>query len=258
LAVCAFAALTVGQASAATIKAGTSNLLAIYGYPGASTKSPAVEEAIGGGLGRNFGFGENMLFRADTTKAIGKNIRIKVGGTESESKDGLIGATLMSNKTGKDNPLSFTIQFADFQFNEVKGGVGLQPAYADTHDRPWIAEVCSAAAGTECLVDPRVAKAAGEVKIENVSIDIGPGFVVQGTAWGKWKDGNTTKPPCISLNMPVAAVEKDTLFTTQTPGAPFPAVGTKLEEIVGEACLISANNDWYETHEATAITIERT
>jgi hypothetical protein len=248
LAVCAFAALTVGQASAARIadEPGEVSLLAIYGYPGASTTSPAVEKAIGGGLGRNFGFGKNMLFRANhTVLPLTENIAIKIGGAEAEAKDSDIGGTLMSNNTGINNPLSFAIQFVDFQNSSVVG-FGAVGSYSDTFDRPWISEICSSEAGTVCKVDPRIpGNPLGEVKIENVSVDLGPGFVVQGTVWGLWINGKAGEAPCIKLNLPKAVVATDTLYVTQTaPG--FPAVGAVLETIKGEACLISANNDWYE------------
>jgi hypothetical protein len=226
-----------GQASAAMLEQGAVGLLAIYGTPGSNGNTLPV----GGGLGRNFGFGPNFMFRASTTNKPGKNFKIKIGSLTAEARDSFIGGTWMSNKTGGNNPLSFTVQFVDLQDSVVEG-VGAVPAFADTSDRPWIAEICSPEAAL-CRVDPRIAaNERGDVKIENVSINLSPGFVVQGTMWGKWKNG---APPCITLNLPPAEqVTADTLYVTQTKET-FPAVGSKLEEISGEACLISANNYWY-------------
>jgi len=238
LAICAFAALTVGQASAANMKivAKTPGFLAIYGNPGTNGETVPV----GGGLGRNFGFGENMLFEANTTKEIGKNLKIELeGGTTAEAKESFLGGTLMSNKTGENNPLSFAIQFADFQNNLVSGAA--TPSYTDTFDRPWIAEICApAAAEKACKTDAQFAEPAtkGGVKIENVSFDLG-GDIIQGTVWGKWANG---KPPCITLEKPPAA--SPTLVGTQ----PAAIVGVKVAKVEGVACLISANNDYYEGH----------
>lgn len=106
-----------GPASGALIgQPANSPFQAIYGSPG--TNKLAIP--VGGGLGRNFGFGENMLFEASTEKKIGKNFEITLGEKEKEkekstSEDVYIGGTLQSNKTGENNPLGFAIQFADFQ-----------------------------------------------------------------------------------------------------------------------------------------------
>jgi hypothetical protein len=253
LAVCAFAALTVSQASAATIKnvKTGSFLLAIYGYPGESTNKPATETAIGGGLGRNFGFGENMLFRASTTGKPGANLAVKIGGVTLEATDSYVGGTLMSDKTGEGNALSFTIQSADFQ-NSSAVGVGLAPAFTDTSDRPWITEICPLNEGKkECRIDPFFTEAQQEgrtVKIDDVSFNVfiaGAANVIQGTVWGKWEQGKEKVPPCIKLESPAKAVTEkspdETLIGTQGTAV----FGKSIEEIKGQACLISANNDWY-------------
>ncbi|HWY90391.1 MAG TPA: hypothetical protein VNY31_06935 [Solirubrobacteraceae bacterium] len=241
VAACAFGALTVGSASGALMKAGTSNLLAIYGNPGAN----GAEIPVGGGLGRNFGFGENMLFEASsiTTPAIGKNLKIKLAGKTAEARESFVGGTLLSNKTGEGNALSFAVQFADFQDNVVTEA--LTPSYADTYDRPWIAEICPLNEGKkECRIDPsltEVAAAGRTVKIEDVSFDLS-GTVVQGTVWGKWKPG---KPSCIALeNKPAGAGADQTLIGTQ----PAAVVGLAIEAIEGEPCMESANNDVYVGH----------
>jgi hypothetical protein len=246
-------ALSAGQASAATIKnvKTGSPLLAIYGYPGASTNKPATETAIGGGLGRNFGFGENMLFRASTTGKPGANLSIKLGGITWEPQDSYIGGTLMSNKTGEGNALGFTIQFVDVQ-NSSAVGIGLMPMYSDTSERRWIAEICPPNEGKkECRIDPFFTEAQQEgrtVKIDDVSFNVfiaGAPNVLQGTVFGKWINGKEKGPPCIRLESPAKAVTEkapdETLIGTQGPGF----FGKSIEEIKGEACLISANNDWY-------------
>jgi hypothetical protein len=243
LAACAFAALSVGQASAATIEDESTPLLAIYGNPG--TNKEAIP--VGGGLGRNFGFGKNMLFEAcaTCTTPVGENLKIEFAGPiVSEAKESFIGGTLMSNKTGANNPLSFAIQFVDFQDNNITG-VGAVPAYSDTFDRKWIAEVCSPnAVGEACKTDAQYTQGnkPGGVKIENVSFDLvigGNPVVVQGTAWGVWE---LTKPPCIKLEKPAAG--NPTLAVTQT-SAGGPAVGALATGVGGKVCLVSANNDWY-------------
>jgi hypothetical protein len=70
-------ALVVAQASAATIEAPPKPFVAIYGSPAATTENAVKEMAIGGGLGRNFGFGENMLFKAGD--GVGEPILITLG-----------------------------------------------------------------------------------------------------------------------------------------------------------------------------------
>jgi hypothetical protein len=240
-AVCAFAAIPAVQASAATIEDEATAMLAIYGSPG--TNGTALP--VGGGLGRNFGFGKNMLFQACSgcTPAVGVNLDITLNGSVSEAKDSYIGGRLMSNKSGVNNPLSFKIEFVDFQDN-LTGGVAT-PSYADTSDRPWIAEICSPAAELEkCKTDAQFTEPVkkGGVKIEDVTfllVTAGGPVVVQGTVWGEWKNG---KPPCIKLALPAAG--NPTLVVTQTfTGGP--ALGEKITGVSGEACLISANNDWY-------------
>ncbi|MGH2904967.1 MAG: hypothetical protein ACRDK7_15495 [Solirubrobacteraceae bacterium] len=236
------------QASAATLKNETSAkaLLAIYGNPGSNGEGVVP---VGGGLGRNFGFGENMLFRANTTAEIGKNLAITLGGKVAEARDSYIGGTLMSNKTGEGNPLSFVIQFSDFQANLVEG-VATQ-SYSDTFDRPWISEICGVSEGTktkECRIDPLFTEAQQEgrtVKIEDVAFNLGPGIVVQGTVWGKWVNGASKKAPCIKLELPAKAVAEKSPDETLSATQPVADLGASIEAISGEACLISANNDWY-------------
>jgi hypothetical protein len=259
LAMCAFAALGVAQASAATIEAGTTALQAIYGNPGTN----GANVPVGGGLGRNFGFGENMLFQACSgcTTAVGENLKIEVNTTIAEARDSFIGGRLMSNKTGANNPLSFKIEFVDFQDSLLSGT--LTQSYADTSDRPWISEICSpAAAANACKVDGQFAGAAkGAVKIDDVSFELstaGGPIVVQGAAWGTWEDGAAAKAPCIKLEKPAAA--NPTLVVTQTfPGGPL--LGAAVTKVEGKACLVSANNNWYvvgATKEEPAITIANT
>jgi hypothetical protein len=254
LAACTFTALA-RQASAAIMKS-TANpaFLAIYGNPGASANSPTNGSPVpvGGGLGRNFGFGENMVFRSKT-KGSPNFVLEPENGVIMESKDTYVGGTLMSNKTGKNNPLSFTVQFADFQ-NSVINAAGAVPLFADTSDRPWIAEICPTEANApECQVDP-LFKVSGtgegrSVKIEDVSIDLGPGTVIQGTAWGKWEDGAAKIPPCIKLETPPKAVGgSENLFVTQAT-AGVSKLGEKMKKVAGRICLVSANNDWYEGEE---------
>lgn len=232
------AALGVGQASAATLITGATAFQAIYGSPPAAT--PA-----GFGLARNFGFGANMLFRASTGK-VGENVRMGFKGFVFTTGDLYIGATLMSNKTPEGTPLGATIQFADFQ-NVIQTFEGKKEPiqkFSDTNDRPWLTNICAPNL-SKCQVDPLFA---GErsVKIESVSINLGPGFVTQGTVWGKWENGTSGTPPCIVFELPpVAAAADQTLIVTQTFGA-YPPVGTKLTELVGRACLISANNYYFE------------
>jgi hypothetical protein len=245
-----------GQPSAATIKS-TANpaFLAIYGYPGASANSLTNRSSVpvGGGLGRNLGFGENMVFRSKTKGSPNPFIEFE-DGIVSEFRDTYLGGTLMSNKTGKNNPLSFTVQFADFQ-NSVIGTGGATPSFADTSDRSWIAEICPTEANApECQVDP-LFKVSGigegrSVRIEDVSIDLGPGVaVLQGTAWGRWEDGAAKVPPCIKLETPPKAVGgSENLFVTQA-AAGFFKVGEKIKRVAGRICLVSANNDWYEGEE---------
>jgi hypothetical protein len=232
---------SVGQASASTIETGGTAFRAIYGFPPGSATEP-----IGGGVGRNYGFGENMLFEACTSCGVGTNLDITLEGKVLESAEGYIGGTLMSNTTGEstigtekvENPLSFAIQFADLQHNTVAGAAA--PAYADTADRPWIAEICGEKA--TCKVDPRLAGKAFQVQIQDVSLNIGPGEVVQGTAWATWANGTATEPACLTLTLPPAALSVDTLVETQGPKP-----GEVITAVSGKACLISANNDYYRS-----------
>jgi len=248
LAACAFGTLAVGSASAATIEDEAVAMLAVYGNPGVN----GANVPVGGGLGRNFGFGKNMLFQAcegcTHVPAIGKNFKIELPGPQVwEVKDWHIGGRLLSNKTGVNNPLSFKIEFVDFQDSFVNG-TGT-PLYADTSDRPWITEICSpAAVGEACKTDAQYKQGnkPGGVKIESVSFALstaGGPVVMQGTVWALWKNGpEVGKPPCIGLETPAAG--EPTLAVTQT-FAGGPALGALAAKVQGEVCLISANNDWY-------------
>jgi hypothetical protein len=246
LASCAVGALSVvsESAPAATIEDEATAMLAIYGSPG--TNGTAVP--VGGGLGRNFGFGKNMLFQAcaGCTVAVGENFSITVGAVVAEAKDAYLGGTLMANKTGTNNPLSFRIEFVDLQ-DDLLGGVAT-PVYADTSDRPWISEICSpAAAANACKVDAQFAGAAkGAVKIDDASFVLvtasGP-IVLQGPLWGTWENGAAGVPPGVKLEIPAAG--HPTLVVTQT-FAGGPALGAAIEAIKGKFLLISANNDWYK------------
>jgi hypothetical protein len=242
LAACAFGALTVEQASAATFEEVTGGvstpMLAIYGNP------PAGVPPIGFGLARNFGFGSNLLLQADATVAPRKVISTTIGGLVWTSEVAAFGGTLQSGKTGANNPLSLTLEFVDLQKNSF-AGIGPVSWFSDTSDRPSTATICSPVAGTLCKDDPLLAAGAGGVKIEDVSVNLGPGFVMQGTVWGRFVNGTVTEPACISLNMPPAgAGANQTLTVTQTM-AGFAAVGVSIAAISGEACLISANNYYY-------------
>lgn len=261
LAVFAFGTMTVGQASGATLKiAGTNfkeGFLAVYGFPSqvnVPAGSEQTERPIGGGLGRNFGFGQNLLFKAGGGYIGTKPLKIELEGTgvKSEACDSFIGGTLTSNHTGKNNPLSISIQFSDFQCNKV-GGVKTS-AFSDTSDRPWITEVCSPEVGTTCKPDPSVpaaGNAEGLVKIEDVSFELGPGTTVQGTVWGKWTQGAAKVPPCVEIKEPPTGGTG--LLVTKS--ASF-LVGTKAKIIEGKACLFSANNDWVSQSEKEEPAIE--
>ncbi|MGA2452171.1 MAG: hypothetical protein ABSG93_01520 [Solirubrobacteraceae bacterium] len=242
LAVCAFAALTVGQASAATLKETVSGTAfqAIYGSPAYSATLP-----IGGGLGKNFGFGANMLFEADTFTKIGENLDIELEGKiKAEASESFIGGTLSSNKTGENLPLSFVVQFCDFQDNTVSGTA--TQSYCDTNDRPWISEICAPGA-EKCRVDPlfEVGATKANVKIEDVSFDLG-GVVVQGTVWGEWINGKAKECPMIKLVLPPAKAGADQNLIVTSPAAD---VGLKVVAVSGKACLISANNYWFSGQE---------
>jgi len=255
LAVFALGAISVGQAAASTMEDVTAKaaLLAVYGNP---PERAVAGEPIGGGLGRNFGFGENMLFEANTAEAIGKNLTITIGGGALEANETFVGGTLTSNKTPEitvgevkhQSPVSFAIEFIDFQ--------DATPAasFADTYDRHSIGEMCGAKA--TCKVGPREGEEGARlVKFENISFNVGPGTVVQGTIWGTWINGTATTPPCIELREPPEKASFETLYETQ--GA---AVGAKSEKTKGEVCLISANNNWYTVSSTVklhdAITLE--
>jgi hypothetical protein len=250
LAACAFGALVAGSAAGATLKehGATEGFLAIYGKPGSNG---ATTIPVGGGLGRNFGFGENMLFRACETcvaavggPPVGKTLSITLNNaakTKEEAKDSFIGGTLMSNTTGADKPLSFAVQFTDFQNGTLAG-------YSDTSDRPWIGEVCPPAS-TTCKTDPSFTGPAGGVKIEDVSFNLNPGTVVQGTVWGKWINSPAAgSPPCIKLeSRPTGSTASQNLIVTQSALEGIGVVvGNAAETVAGEVCLISANNNWYK------------
>jgi hypothetical protein len=242
VAVSALATAFVGNAFAANlVESSTSGLLAIYGTPG----SNAAELPVGGGLARNFGFGQNMLFQAGN--GVGTAVAITLNNTaktKEETGDATIGATLTANKTGANNPLGLAIQFADFQDSTLSW-------YSDTYDRPWLVNVCSPAEGTKCKTDPLFNTPLGSVKIEDVSFDLGPGTVIQGTIWGKWVNGSAKVAPCITLEAgpPENAGANQTLIVTQVSKTLEEAgikVGTKSQTIQGKFCLISANNAWYK------------
>jgi hypothetical protein len=223
--------------------------LAVYGSPG--TNGEAVP--VGGGLGRNFGFGENMMFQASTSAKIGENIVFELSeaaaGVKAEIRDSYIGSTLMSNNASEHSSVGLAIQFADFQGSKVNGT--LTPIYADTSDQPWSATIC--APGAECRVDPlfEVGEEGVNLKIEGVSFNIGPGTTLQGALWATWENGIIEGfPPCITFKKPPTAAKADqTLVVTQSAsGIP---VGTKIKTIAGRACLVSANNNWYSQSEKT-------
>jgi hypothetical protein len=237
----ALAALGACQASAATLETQTPTVAfqAIYGNP--PTGGP-----IGLGLGRNFGFGANLLFQADTKANIGSDITTEFGGSITFiASDAYIGGTLMSNKTGTNIPLGLTIQFADFDNVNQLVGEKKEPIqkYADTNDRPWITDICSPQAKS-CELDPQFLTTARSIEIEDVSFDFGGNLVAQGTIWGKWVNGTAKTPPCMVFELPANNTEP-TLVVTQTAGGIYPAVGTVLRKISGEACLIIANNYYY-------------
>jgi hypothetical protein len=264
LALVAVGVVSVGSASAALLGTATNSpFLAIYGTPAANGTAAATP--LGGGLGRNFGFGENMLFTANATapRAV-LSITLETSPTTTATAaEADIGGTLMSNKTGVNTPLSFSIQFVDLQNSKI--GATSVPTYADTSDRPWITEICSPeAAAHTCRPDPQAGVAAanegsnpGEVVVQDVSLDLtnvpgvaGP-VIVQGTVWGTWEG---TKPPCIKLHLPPASpagVHNETLFVTQ----PAALIGTRVNAISGTACLASANNDWFSGNEP-AVTLK--
>jgi hypothetical protein len=250
LSVFAFGAMTIGSASGANLKitGAKEGFLAIYG-------SPPKEGPVGWGLGRNFGFGQNLLFKAGGGYAASKPLLIEIAalGMTAKACDSWIGGTLLSNLTGANTPLSIDIQFADFQCSTNAGGVPL-PSYSDTSDRPWITEVCSPLAeAKKCKVDPLVSVESGEVKIEDVAFNLGPGLVVQGTVWGKWENGKEKEPPCIKLKAkPEGAGADQNLLVTQ----PAALVGDAISKIEGRACLFSANNDWVSQSEKTEPSIE--
>jgi hypothetical protein len=273
LSVFALGTMTVGSASGANavvFQLPAEPLLAIYGWPGANfigSRGPEqTERPVGQGLGRNFGFGQNMLFQAGGGSPqhapTGRPLffEIEAGGAKfrSEACDSFIGGTLMSNRTGVNNPLSFGIEFADFQCNRFgkiaeageKPPAALVPAYADTQDQKWIAEICSPEAKKECKADPVIPGSEGQVKIEHVAIEIGPGTTVQGAVYGKWKNGAAGggRPPCIELKKSESTEPLQNLVVTKS--SVFP-VGTGVTNVGGEACLISANNDWYQQSEKT-------
>ena len=261
LVVFAFGTMTVGHASGAnmTVKGAAEGFLAVFG-------SPPTTGPVGGGIAREVGFGQNMLFQASTGK-IGANLSFTTpGGVTSESCDSFIGGSLVSNKTGENNPLSVSIQFADFQCNKVAGA--LTPAYASfqQYQQQWRTTICPKVEGATCKPDAIIAGGAkGLVKIENVAIDIGPGaggapgIVVQGTIWGESESGAAGKPPCIKLTEPSKeASEKEpdqTLIVTQSNSVAA-KVGEKITTVKGQACLISANNNWYAQTEKSEPAIE--
>jgi hypothetical protein len=233
--VCVLAVSLVGQASAAKLENTTTALLAVYGSPGASgTTLP-----VGGGLARNFGFGENMLFQATAT-APGEQIEFTLGGVVFGVQNTYLGATLKSNSTGANNPLGLSFQFVNL--GHVTIGGTATAVYTDTSDGAWTTDLCPPAS-TTCKTDPNFTGPAGEVQINDATFDVGPGTVVQGPIFGVWSNGTTTTPSCIKLNLPPTGAAADQTLTV-TSSSIFP-VGTKITAIKGKACLISANNDYY-------------
>jgi hypothetical protein len=248
LAAVTFGPMTGGVAFGATLKLATAEgkegFVAIYGFRNVSPVEEA-ERPIGNGLGRNFGFGESLLFQAGN--GVGTPITITLNGTELKTRDTMIGFQLESNHTGAGSPFGMATEFVDMQ-DGFTGTMHI-PWRADTRDRPWTAEVCSpaAAVGT-CKVDAQVGGAEGEganpgeVKIENVALNFF-GATIQGTIWGKWINGASKKAPCIELHLPAtkpAGVVVQTLYETQGEAGPSPITAIK-----GKACLVSANNSWY-------------
>ena len=249
LAACGLAAGMASQASAANLKeVGVSEptgFQAIYGTPG--TNGATVP--VGGGLGRNFGFGASVLFEACTNCAtpVGKNLSVTFATNVAQASESFLGGTLMSNKTGANNPLGLTIHFVDLQDWTLGGSA--TPTYTDTADRPWIAGICSPSASeSACKTDAQFTEPIkkGGVKIENVSLDFttaGGSVIYQGTLWGVWENGTTTHPPCIQLEKPAAG--NPTLAVTQTY-AGGPTLGALAEAVKGQLCAISINNNYYK------------
>jgi hypothetical protein len=239
--------MVVGGASGATLKLAAEKgaahaFVAIYGFPAVHDEA---ERPVGGGLGRDFSFGETMVFQAGN--GVGSLLSMTINKEVLKARDASISLQLASNHTGANVALGFQVTSADLQDTFL--GAAHEPIYADTTDVPWIGKTCSPSiVAGKCKVDPLVGSFAGEgaepgeVKIEGVSFDVGPGTVIQGAIWGKWINGGNFKAPCIELHLPAAlkGVSTETLYETQ--GA---AVGKALEAIKGKACLISANNGWY-------------
>jgi hypothetical protein len=245
LSVFAFGTMTMGQASGAnmTIKGAAEGFLAVFG-------NPPKETPVGLGLARDIAFGQNLQFQASTALKVGENLSFTTPkGLTSESCDSLLGGSLVSNKTGTTNPLSISLQFADFQCNKVSGT--LTPAYASfqQYRQQWRVVVCAPKA--KCKPDAVIpATEEALVKIENVAINIGPGaLVLEGPVWGVWENGAEKTAPCIKLTEPPAeAVAKEpdqTLIVTQTGGAGFGELGEKFAKIKGKVCLTSTNNEWF-------------
>jgi hypothetical protein len=235
----ALAVLGVGQASAATLETvPTVAFQAIYG-------NPPSGGPIGLGLGRNFGFGANLLFHIATKAKTGPEIITQFNTVSFTANDAYVGGTLMSNGTGANNPLGLTIQFADFDnvFQTVEGAKEPVQKFSDTNDRPWITDICSPQAKL-CELDPQFLNSERSVEIQDVAFDYGGRLVAQGTMWGKWVNGTKTTPPCIVFELPFKPTDP-TLVVTQTAGSPYPPVGTPLKEIKGEICLVIANNYYY-------------
>jgi hypothetical protein len=248
LAVLAFSVMTVGSASGATLKVKgaltAEAFLAIYGFP---NHVNGAERPVGGSLGRNFGFGQNLLFRAGNGVGTAPLSITLNGEVVHLGRDTFIGVQLESNHTGAGAPVASAIDFVDMQDAFIGAAKGAW--YADTSDQPWIMKICSPAAAVgACKTDPAAGAGAGEgadpgeVKIEDVSLDLGPGIVLQGTVWGKWSDGKPKVPPCITLHLPgavLAGIRSQTLYVTQGP-----MVGVAIAAISGKVCLYSANNKW--------------
>jgi hypothetical protein len=208
---CALGAVTAGSAFADTIglPPATNPFVAFLGNPGATPP-------LGLGAAKDFGIGENMVFRGGTLSGVAEtaDVSITLEGVTDHCEDAIAGGTLVSNKTSttaNDTPIGFDIQSVDFQHCLI--GTTPAPTFSDTKDHVWHA---------------RIKEAAGGTTIEDVAVDVG-GKLLRGEVTGSWKQGTTGKPPCITLT------GVGTLATD--PG------GVKPAAIAGKICLISSNND---------------
>ncbi len=205
VAVCAFAVVAVGSASADTIGSppATNPFVAFLGVPRANL-----------GAALDFGIGENMVFRGGTASGVAEtnNVSITLEGVTDECKDAIAAGTLVSNSTGgSDAPIGFDIQSVNFQKCTV--GATSAPTFSDTKDNVWRARFKLAAEGST---------------IEGIVVDVG-GKLLRGSVAATWKNGAAEKPPCVEL--------KKILTLATDPGEVKPTA------ISGKLCLISSNND---------------